>query len=146
MLREHSSLYMKYVVVYLGYVTKNGVWIGNWIYWQNSELQVNTNRWSTHFTKSFGHVKSSQCSLVVHWQRIYNNFTVTAVLIKSSSHSSTLATLFFMTGLPSTYSQLSTSFLLEPHLFLPSFAQLSWTANPQLTLSIPLNWSGVLGI
>jgi hypothetical protein len=37
--------------------------------------------------KSLGHAKSSQSSLVVSWQRIYNSLTVTAAYIKSSLHS-----------------------------------------------------------
>jgi hypothetical protein len=39
--------------------------------------------------KSLGHAKSSQSSLVVSWQRIYNSPTVTRAHIKSSFHSRT---------------------------------------------------------
>jgi hypothetical protein len=47
-----------------------------------------------------GHIESSQSSLVVSWQQIYNSLTVTTAHIKSSFHSPTLVTLFFTSELP----------------------------------------------
>jgi hypothetical protein len=64
----------------------DGIWIG-WLdllntYTHNSELQAVTAIWLIYaLYKSLGQAKSSQSSLVVSWQRIYNILTVTTANI-----------------------------------------------------------------
>jgi hypothetical protein len=59
-------------------VTIDEVWIGNWICWHYSELQVITalSLFCTIY-KPLGHGKSSQYSLVISWQRIHSRALAT---------------------------------------------------------------------
>jgi hypothetical protein len=68
----------------------NGVRIGNCIVcsplYNHSKSQITALSLIYPLHKLLGHANSSQSSVVVAWQRIYNSFTVTTAYIMSSLH------------------------------------------------------------
>jgi hypothetical protein len=91
--------------------------LDDWIYFTHtlsSYLQVSI-RLSTIsiLYKSLGHAKSSQSSLVISWQRIYNSLTVTTAHIKPSNYA-------LIPFLPSLLNHLRLPSQETPSILIPS--------------------------
>jgi hypothetical protein len=88
------------------------------------------------FYKSLGHAESSHFSLVVSWQRIFNNLTLTIAHIKSSFHMLSLLFTGWLSTDNWTTTELSIQSQSQSYVTTDGqSASLSWVSSTQLGLT-----------
>jgi hypothetical protein len=139
-----TSVSFRFVSCIRGVWLLDGVWVG-WLYLLHLLTQLVTTSiynkycWFPYY-ESLGHVKTSESSLVVSWQRIYYNLTVTTV----QQHTQSLQV--SANSLPTLLNHLRLPYQETPSIIIPadlgySFYRTRGGSNRKHRfLSIPLLW------